>query len=105
MKSSLEETLIEVWRQTLVEKAKVVGLGKERLPVRWTPKRGLRRVDFAFGGNEIRSFWRGAEPRVGSAVEDRPSWLRKENHKKIAIRSKKMKLGCPQPLIRLWVSR
>ena len=51
---SLEQALIEVWRQALVEDAKVVELGKERYPVRRTPKRGLRQVDFVFDGNEIR---------------------------------------------------
>jgi len=54
VKSSFEETLIEVWRQTLVENAKVVELGADRFPVKDTPKRGLRQVDFIFGGNEIR---------------------------------------------------
>jgi hypothetical protein len=54
MKLSLEESLIDVWRQSLVENAKTVELGKERFPVRRTPKRGLRQVDFVFDGNEIR---------------------------------------------------
>ena len=54
MKLSLEEALIEVWRQVLVENAKVVVLGAERYPVRRTPKRKLRQVDFEFNGNEIR---------------------------------------------------
>ena len=54
MKSSIEETLIEVWRQALVENTNVVELGTERYPVRRTPKRGLRQVDFVFDGNEIR---------------------------------------------------
>jgi hypothetical protein len=52
--SSFEETLIEVWRQTLVENATVVELDGSRYPVRRTPKRGLRQVDFVFDGNEIR---------------------------------------------------
>jgi hypothetical protein len=52
--SSFEQTLIEVWRQALVEGAKVVALGTERYPVRRTPKRGLRQVDFVFEGKEIR---------------------------------------------------
>jgi hypothetical protein len=51
---SFEETLIEVWRQSLVEGAKTVVLGSELFPVRHTPKRGLRQVDFVFEGNEIR---------------------------------------------------
>lgn len=54
MKSSFEETLIEVWKQALEEDAKTVELGGERYSVRRTPKRGLRQVDFVFDGNEIR---------------------------------------------------
>ena len=38
----------------LVENADVVELRKERYPVRRTPNRGLRQVDFVFDGNEIR---------------------------------------------------
>ena len=60
MKLSLEETLIEVWRQALVEDARVVELGTGRYPVRKTPRKGLRQVDFVFDGNEIRGL--GAEP-------------------------------------------
>ena len=54
MKLSLEETLTEVWRQALVEDAKVVKLGTGWYPVRKTPRKGLRQVDFVFDGNEIR---------------------------------------------------
>ena len=51
---SFEETLIEVWRQALVENAKAVKVGGESYPVRRTPKRGLREVDFTFDGQVIR---------------------------------------------------
>ncbi len=54
MNSSFKQTLVEVWRQTLAENANFVKLGKERYPVRKTPKRGLRQVDFVFDGNDIR---------------------------------------------------
>jgi hypothetical protein len=54
MMLSFEQTLIEVWRQTLVENAKSVELGSERYSVLSTPKRGLRQVDFVFEGKEIR---------------------------------------------------
>ena len=54
MALSFEQALIEVWRQTLVERAKTVVLGPARYPVRQTPKRGLRQVDFVFEDNEIR---------------------------------------------------
>jgi hypothetical protein len=51
---SFEQALIEVWRQALVENAKVIVLGTERYPVRRTPKRGLRQVYFTFEGSRIR---------------------------------------------------
>ena len=54
MNLSFEQTLVEVWRQTLVEDANSVEIRKERYAVRRTPKRGLRQVDFVFDGNEIR---------------------------------------------------
>jgi hypothetical protein len=54
MELSFEQAFIEVWRQALVENAKSVELGADCFPVRRTPKRGLRQVDFVFDGNEIR---------------------------------------------------
>jgi hypothetical protein len=54
MTLSFEQALIDVWRQTLVENAKTVELGSGRYPVRNTPKRRLRQVDFVFDGHEIR---------------------------------------------------
>jgi len=63
MNPSFEQTLIEVWRQTLVENAKVVELGKERYPVRRTPKRGLRQGDFVFDGNDIRGLEQNADTK------------------------------------------
>jgi len=58
---SLEQVLIEVWRQVLVENANVVELGAERYPVRLTPKRRLREVDFAFDGDKIRGLEQNPE--------------------------------------------
>jgi hypothetical protein len=52
-----------VWRQALVENAKVVELGKASYPVRRTPKRGLRQVDFAFDGHEIRGLEQNPETK------------------------------------------
>src|SRR5271154_2769326 len=54
MKPSFEQALIEVWRQALVDNVKFVELGSERYPVRSTPKRELRQVDFVFEGNDVR---------------------------------------------------
>ena len=51
---SLDEALVEVWRQALVENSKVVKLNAESYSVRRTPKKGLRQVDFVFDGEEIR---------------------------------------------------
>ena len=63
MKASFEETLIEVWRQALVENATTVELDGSRYPVRRTPKRGLRQVDFVFDGNEIRGLEQNPDTR------------------------------------------
>jgi len=63
-------TLIEVWRQALVENADVVELGTERYPVR-TPKRGLRQVDFVFEGNEVRG-WNRTQRRARALERRRP---------------------------------
>jgi hypothetical protein len=63
VKLSFEETLIEVWRQALVENAKAVTLGQESYPVRRTPKRGLRQVDFTFDGHEIRGLEQNPETK------------------------------------------
>ena len=54
MNPSLEQALIEVWRQALVENAKFIVLGTEPYLVQRTPKRGLRQEDFTFEENEIR---------------------------------------------------
>jgi hypothetical protein len=55
MNASFEQTLVDVWRQVLVEHATVVELGGKRYSVRVTPRKGLRQVDFIFGGNEMRA--------------------------------------------------
>ena len=54
MKPQFEETLIEVWRQALIENAKTIELDGNRYHVRRTPRCGLRQVDFVLDGNEIR---------------------------------------------------
>lgn len=48
------QTLVDVWRQMLVESAEVVELGTEHYAVRLTPKRHLREVDFVIEGENIR---------------------------------------------------
>jgi hypothetical protein len=63
MNPSFEETLIEVWRQALVENTKTVELGTKTCPVRCTAKRGLRQVDFVFDGTEIRGLEQNPETK------------------------------------------
>src|SRR5260370_24042490 len=63
MNPSFEQMLIDIWRQTLVENANFVELGKERYAVSKTPKRGLRQVDFVFDGNEIRGLEQNQETK------------------------------------------
>ncbi|HTU33621.1 MAG TPA: pyridoxamine 5'-phosphate oxidase family protein [Candidatus Acidoferrum sp.] len=54
MKSSFDEALIEVWRQALVGNVATIDLDGRPYPVRRTQKRGLRQVDFVFGGKQVR---------------------------------------------------
>jgi hypothetical protein len=61
--SSLEQGLIEVWRQVLAENAEVVALGTEHYRVQRTPKRLLRQVDFTFDGNKIRGLEQNPETK------------------------------------------
>jgi hypothetical protein len=63
MAISFEQTLIDVWRQALVENADVVVLGAECYPVRETPKSRLRQVDFVFDGNKIRGLDQNPETK------------------------------------------
>jgi hypothetical protein len=50
----LEQSLIEVWRQTLVENRKEIDLDGARFPVHFTAKKNLRQVDFRIGHESIR---------------------------------------------------
>src|ERR1700676_5705007 len=63
MKPSFEETLIEVWRQVLVDNAKAVVLGTERYPIVRTSKRKLREVNFVFDGKQIRGLEQNPETK------------------------------------------
>lgn len=54
MNPSFEQTLVDVWRQVLIETAGVVQLDGKCYPVRITPRKGLRQVDFVYDVNEIR---------------------------------------------------
>jgi hypothetical protein len=51
---TFEDTLLPVWRQSLVENAKVVTLGNESFPVLKTSKMRLKQITFQFQGRTIR---------------------------------------------------
>jgi hypothetical protein len=53
MKSSLDDTLISVWRQAMIENADAVTLGTESYPVTNSRAKRLRQVAFDFEGNTI----------------------------------------------------
>jgi hypothetical protein len=53
MNASFQQTLVDVWRQALVENADVVELGGKRYSVCIAPRKGLRQVDFVLDGNEV----------------------------------------------------
>ena len=51
---TLEEAMVKVWRQALVERAAEVEFDGETFPVRETPRKHLREVDFVFDGQPLR---------------------------------------------------
>jgi len=55
MAQALEDVLTSVWRQALVENAASVKIGGETYPVKSTPRRGLKQVDFRFNGKNLRA--------------------------------------------------
>jgi hypothetical protein len=54
MDQRLEATLISVWKQAMVESAKVVELQGQSYSVQRTKKHGLRQVDFTVDGQKLR---------------------------------------------------
>jgi hypothetical protein len=57
----LEEALRKVWRATMVENAPAVELEGQTFPVRTTPRRRLRQVDFVFDHQELRGLEQNPE--------------------------------------------
>jgi hypothetical protein len=62
--TEFDETLLAVWRQALVERAKRVRVGESSYPVRSTARRKLAQVDFEFAGQAIRGLEQN--PATGS---------------------------------------
>src|SRR2546423_12404239 len=86
MSMSLEDALLNVWRQSLAENKKTVTLEGESFPVRSTAKRKLKQIDFQFDGKDLRgleqnpdtkSRW-AAMARDGKKVKSKPvtAWPR-----------------------------
>jgi hypothetical protein len=63
MTISFEKTLIDVWRQVLVENAHIVVLDQKCYPVRLTSKRRLREVTLVIEGREIRGIVENPETK------------------------------------------
>jgi hypothetical protein len=78
---TLEEALVEVGRQALAEGAGNVELGGEKFPVRETPRKRLREVDFAFEGQRLRGLERNPK------TESRWAQLARAGHKVMQILS------------------
>jgi precorrin-2 methylase len=63
MKMTIEDAMLEVWRQALVEKAGRVKLSDAEFKVLRTAKRELRQVDFEFEGEEMRGLEQNPETK------------------------------------------
>ena len=58
-----DETLISVWRQTLVDNAKTVELDGHSYPVKRTWRHRLRQVDFTCDGEKLRGLEQNPDTR------------------------------------------
>src|SRR5204862_3155696 len=63
MSISLEDALLNVWRQSLVENKKTVTLERESFPVRSTAKRKLKQIDFEFDGRDLRGLEQNSDTK------------------------------------------
>ncbi len=60
---SLEDTLIDVWNQSLVENAKSVEVERQSYAIKRTARRGLKQVDFRFDGKSLRGLEQNPETK------------------------------------------
>jgi hypothetical protein len=51
---ALDQAMLEVWQQSLIDKAKRVSVGGKAYPVRRTAKRSLVQIDFEVNGEAVR---------------------------------------------------
>ncbi len=73
---TLEEAMVKVWRQALVERAAEVELEGQMFPVRETPRKPLREVDFVFDGQPSRKDIRDTEIVSRKGIRDTKIVLR-----------------------------
>jgi hypothetical protein len=100
MASSLEETLISVWRQALVEDAKIVRLEDRSFPVRRTSRARLREVDFDFQGHQLRGLEQNPETtsrwaRLARQGKKVMQFLQQRRYIAVAVESKVRFYGTP----------
>ena len=71
MAETFDDVIISVWRQTLVQNAKLVELEGKRYFVKRTSRHRFRQVDFRFDGQELRGLEQNPETRSRWAVMSR----------------------------------
>src|SRR5260370_3874346 len=81
---TLEEALVAVWRGALVEGAVEGELDGQRFPVRETPRKQLREVDFVFEGQPLRGLEQN--PKTESRVPRCAKALHKLTQSLAAVR-------------------
>jgi len=54
MGQSLEDVLLSVWSQAMMDGASSVEIEGHAYPIKSTPRRGLKQVDFRFAGKNLR---------------------------------------------------
>jgi hypothetical protein len=54
MPASFESVLLSVWRESLVDRKKIVEIDGETYSVKQTAKSKLKQIDFRFEGRELR---------------------------------------------------
>jgi hypothetical protein len=72
---TMEEAMVKVWRQALAERAAEVELDGKKFPVRETPRKHLREVDFVFEGQPLRGLQQNPK------TESRWAHLARAGHK------------------------
>ena len=63
MADTFDDVITSVWRQTLVQNAKIVELADKRYFVRRTSRHRFREVDFTFDGQALRGLEQNPETR------------------------------------------